>query len=536
MSVKFVEHDKNIIVFVGGDKRILRRSKNNGGMVKDTAISITSALNRMLKWVELNSDMVEDGHTDSEYLDTKIMLWTAALDEYTIKRNVHTRMHFEKMPDGSAVDVYTATRDYFNKVMDDFLRDDRVISIIDRYTKANSVDNIEDNSHQDARLASYDIYILSILFTITRFYYIGYLTVMHVGEYLSVISKSLLGEGSSNENEEERVGLADIISAYVIRKHYPQYLGAGEIKFVDRFIYKYIPPYVDKKSKTDSVILEKFAIAGVNKYSVYHKLMIEMMSGLHRIVASPEDRNADSNKDNFDFDMEDPSSRKFYFKKTTKYLSESLNRILNNVICNFKPTYSMKTESSDMSAEKDAFDAHVNENKENAHYVSSIKDDIVRDAIAGIDTTSLVIGKTVNISRHQLGKFIISIYLNYRYGIAEPVNYLTIREYRALILLVYSKINADYPELSKALLGKIFTGVNNISVDLSDFDKLGGIPAFIMPNVQKSLNILSSLVKSRYLTEFTYGNRISSVTSEVKDDLLKFLCNVDNIFGDYREV
>lgn len=533
MGVKFVEHDKSIIVFAGSHKYILRRSKNNGGMVKDTAISITSALNRMLKWVELNSSKVEDAHNDYEYLCTKIMMWASSLDEYAIKKNVHERMQFGKMPDGSAVDVYTATRDYFTSVMDRFLKNPRIISIIDRYTKANSVDNIENNSHQDARLASYDIYILSILFTITRFYYIGYLTVMHAGEYLSVISKSLLGEGSESEDD---IGLADIISTYVIRTHYPQYLGAGEIKFVDRFIYKYIPPYVDKKSKTDSVILEKFAIAGVNKYSVYHKLMIEMISGLHRIVASPEDKNSDSNKDNFDPDIEDPSSRKFYFKKTTKYLSESLNRILNNVICNFKPTYSMKTESSDMSAEKDAFDAHVNENKENAHYVSSIKDDIVRDAIAGIDTSSLVIGKTVNISRHQLGKFIISIYLNYRYGIAEPVNYFTIKEYRALILLIYSKINVDYPELSKALLGKIFTGVNNVSVEISDFDKLGGMPAFIMPNVQKSLNILSSLVKSRYLTEFTYGNRVSSVTSEVKDDLLKFLCNVDKIFGVYKGV
>ena len=532
MYAKFKKKKKQIIVYIGNAQLVLKRAKNNGGMVRDTAISITKALNRVLDWVEQNDNTPNGSEiSDYYYLCSKLIIWASALNENTIKNKVCEIIKHELTEDGEVYNAYSAKQKYFTDVMDTFVKDARVIDIIDNYTYHNSVDNIEDNNNQEARLSSYDVYTLSMLFTFTRLYYVAYLTVMDVGEYTSMISKSLLGDADTD-------GLADLLSQHTIVHHYPKYLGASEKKFVDRFIYQYLSPYIDNKSKSDATILEKFSIAGINKYYVYQKVISEMFSGLHRIVGSEEINSASDNKDDYDADLGmNPSDRKFYFKKITRYLSESLNRILNNVIGNFKPSYSMKVEGSDMNAEKDVFDAHVNENKENAEYVYMIKDDLVKDAIAGIRSSTLKIGESVTITRHILGKFVISVYLNYRYGIAEPVNFLTLKEYRACILFIYDKLGEDYNDLRLALLGKIYSGINNACVELKDFKKLGydDVPPFLAQNIHKSLNTLTNLVKSRYLTEITFQDKTSSFSSDVKNDLLRFLCNVDEIFGEYRE-
>lgn len=526
---KFIERDKNIIFHVLNKSNTLKRAKSNGGMTAPTAVSVVNALNRVLDWVKLNPPMNEDENdTDYNYLVSKLFYLVMSLDQDTIKRRVVELIEFGIDRNGNKYNSFSAKKKYLTEVLDRFAKDERVISIIDRYTFANKVDNIQETTNREARLSSFDLYTFSLLFTFSRVYYISYLTVMDAGDYVSMISDSLFGT-------EDTRGLADMLFSHTIITHYKDYIGLIDRNFIDRFIYQYMAPYIDNKMVTDKGAVDKFGIAGINQFSLYQKCIQEMFSGLHRITASLEKGNEGDDKDDYDTSdpNADPSDRKFYFKKIAKYLFQTLTRILTNTLRNFKPGYSMRVEGGDLDAEKDVFDSHVNENKENYEYVNKIKDDLFKDALAGIRNDTLKISENTAITKHNLGKFIISIYMNLRYGIAEPVNVLSLSEYKAIIFYLFDRLE-DYPNLRMGLIGKVYSGINNASVDLKDFEKAGakGIPAFIAPNVNKSLNILTNLVKTRYYTEIQINKTKSlSKTYDIKDDLIRFLMNVHEVFN-----
>lgn len=526
--IKFIESNKDIILHVMSTPIILRRAKSNGGMVKDTALSVTNSLNRIVDWVKYNSVEVENEITDYDYLVSKLVMWAQALQADVISENVY-KLIDEEMDGDKKYNKYTAKRKYYTSVMKDLVFDSRILNIIERYTKENSVDNVNEISNQEARLAPYDVFTACMLFSYTKLLYIGYLTIMDAGEYTSIVSPLLFGEG------EER-GLADIISDVVIMKHYSSYIGMVDKKFIDRYVFKYISPYIETKIKTDSVIVDKISVAGVNAVYIHQKVVSEMLTLFHRIVPAEEVETAAGSKD--DYCREDgmnPSDRKFYFKRITKYLSTSIGRIMDNVIQNFKPKYSMKNESGE-NGEKDKYDLAVYENKENAEYIQMVKDEIVKDAIASISHGTLRLGDNMSVSKHDLGKFVVSIYMNIRYGINEPVNYLTPSEYKSLILEVFdvlSNYGDEYNELRMAIIGRPHTGINNTTVDLEDFEEYGydSVPPFLAVNLKKSLNILSDLVKRRYITDICLdsGQRFTH-TASVKSDLIKFLVNADEIF------
>ena len=524
--LKFIESNKDIVVHALNTPIFLKRAKNNGGMVKDTALSVTNALNRVLDWIKLNSN-VENDISDYDYVVSKIVIWAQALQDDVIYENVYEIIETE-MNGSEKYNKYTAKRKYYNEVMRNLVFDDRFISIIERYTKENSVDNVDDSVVQDARLAPYDVFTACMLFTYTKLYYIAYLTIMDAGEYTSIVSASLFGEG-------EEKGLADILSEISILHHYPHYIGQVDKKFIDRYVFRYISPYIETKLKTDSVIVDKISVAGVNSVYIHQKVVSEMLTLLHRIVPSGELESSTDSKDDYCREEHDPSDRKFYFKRITRYLSESITRIMENVIRNFKPKYSMKNDTGE-NGEKDQYDLAVYENKENAEYIEMLKDEMVKDAVASISFGTLTIGNGLNISKHDLGKFMISIYMNIRYGVSDPVNYLTPTEYKSLILHIFDLLSEHegmYDDLRMALLGRPHTGINNTVVSIEDFDEYGynGIPPFLSSNLKKSLNILSDLVKKRYITEVVFSNEIINSTSQIKTDLIRFLVNANDVFG-----
>lgn len=537
---KFIEKDKNIIFHIGNNSLNFKRAKTGGGMTISTAISIVNALNRMITWVKQNPPMYEDENdTDYMYLVSKIFTLVMSLQHNTIQKKVSFIIEFQKTPEGKEWNAVAARKHYFTETLNAFAKDERLLDIIDRYTYNIAVDNIQDGDIQDARLTSFDIYTFSVLFTFSRIFYISYLTIMDNGDYVSQVSDTLFGRAEIEGDE----GLIDIIYQNTVRKHYSEYIGSLDRKFKDRFIYQYLAPYIDNKLSTDKTIIEKFSVVGVNKYSLYQKVVYEMFNGIHRIVPSlPQDvvnytedgEKKNEEKDNFDPDDKSmkPEDRQFYFMKIAKYLSSTLNKILINVVRNFKPPYSMRSEGADLNAEKETFDARINENKENYAYLVDIKEEAVREALSLIKSDTLIMAQSVNIYKHNLGKLMISLYLNVRYAISEPVNILTMNEYRTLILHIFDLIVARFPKLATGLLGKIYSSVNNAQVTLDDFKKYGEdkIPVYISANIDGSLNALTHIVGSKYLYSIRIDKMVKSSEVIIRDELLEFLTVATEFF------
>lgn len=537
---KFIEKDKNIIFHIGNNSLNFKRAKTSGGMTMATAVSIVNAINRMITWVKQNPPMYEDPNdTDYMYLISKLFTLVTSLQHNTIQKKVSFIIEFQRTPEGEEWNAVAAKKHYFTETLNAFAKDERILDIVDRYTYNIAVDNIQDGDIQDARLTSFDIYTFSVLFTFSRIFYISYLTVMDNGDYVSQVSDALFGRTNIEDDE----GLIDVIYQNTVRKHYSEYIGSLDRKFKDRFVYQYLAPYIDNKLNTDKTIIEKFSVVGVNKYSLYQKVVYEMFNGIHRIVPSlPQDvvnytetgEKKNEEKDDFDPDDETmkPEDRKFYFMKIAKYLSSTLNNILVNVIRNFKPPYSMKSEGADLGAEKDVFDARINENKENYSYLVDIKEEAVKEALSLIKSDTLIMAQSVNIYKHNLGKLMISLYLNIRYAISEPVNILTMNEYRTLILHIFDLIVEDFPKLAMGLLGKIYSSVNNAQVTLDDFKKYGEdkIPVYISANIDGALNALTHIVSNKYLYAIRIDKLVKSSEVVVRDELLEFLTVATNYF------
>ena len=162
----------------------------------------------------------------------------------------------------------------------------------------------------------------------------------------------------------------------------------------------------------------------------------------------------------------------------------------------------------------------------------SISKTPVKEALSLIKSDTLIMAQSVNIYKHNLGKLMISLYLNIRYAISEPVNVLTMNEYRTLILHIFDLIVERFPKLAMGLLGKIYSSVNNAQVTLDDFKKFGEdkIPVYISANIDGSLNALTHIVEKKYLYSIRIDKMYKSSEVIVRDELLEFLTVATEFF------
>ena len=542
---KFLENGKDIIFHIGNTPLRFKRARSNGGMTSPTAVSVVNALNRMLTWVKQNRAPYEsETDTDYRYIIGHLFELAKSLQTDTIQKRCSYMLENSKELYGEKLSAHAVKKKYFTNVLNRFAKDERIIDIIDRYTHAVAVDNIQGGDQEEARLASYDIYTFSMLFTFSRIFYISYLTVMDAGDYVSMISDVIFD--TSQGMEEFPNGLSDIILRNTIMKYYPESIGAIRKNFFDKVAFDYLSPYIDSKKLSDKTIIDKFGIVGVNMPYLYQKVIYEMFNGIHRIVPSlsieaqkasrlarKDDEDKNDERDDFDVDSDmDPAERKFYFMKIAKYLSATLNQILQNTLTNFKPSYSMRVEGADLNAEKDVFDARINENKENYEYMISIRDEAVKEAVSLTDNGTIAMSKNFHIQKHNLGKFLISLYLNMRYSISEPVNIMTMSDYKAMVIHIFDLIHKDYENLALALFGKVYSSVNNAQVTLADFG--GTIPTFIAANVDGCLSSITHIVEKKYLYELKVkvGNTMQNKSKpvEIRDEFIDFLSNAHKYF------
>lgn len=516
---KFLVEKKNInFSYLNNDNKFVRTA-SIGGMTIPTAIPVCKNLNRFLTWVDLNPIMGEDPNDrDIDYICMKIM--TLAKNLHVEKINTIAAQLVLMQEVDSAI---AAKKNYFTVQLDDFAKDMRVLRIIDNYVKHNIVDNMETNDKSNkAELSSYELYTMCMMFMYSRFYYIAYLTVMDNGKYFDMTSPSLFGFGDNK-------GLVDIVFDHTISKHYPSNIGLLGNSFLDRLITKFIGPYVDARVST-SKLLDKFSIMGVNSFSIYKEVCTEIFSGLHRVfpaTVDKDDNSEEEHKDTFE-EGDDPSDRKYFLLKVTKYMTNSLKRIMDNCTSNIKPKFSVRAESVDDSAEKDVFDASINENKEGYKYIQNLKKSIFVDALSRIDKGTLALFDNTQISRHGLNKFILSIYCDIKYNTSEPINYLTYEEYKVMLMHAFT-LMGDYPELRMAIMGKIYTRINGIDITLNDFDN--EVPPYLSNNINKGLKILNGYIKTQYRCDITLDGTKHGSFHSVKDDLIAFLKNMHKVFG-----
>lgn len=524
-DAKFVVKDKSVIYYIIGNmKTKLCRTRNAAGMTKDTATAVCASLNRMLDWVYEHgsvSNVIYEA-SDNRYLRFKLLELARSLDLRVIEQKVS-----ESLENNEYENSFDAKRNYFTHCMDRFAKDTRIIKIIDSYTYANCVINTEDdNGNNRANLENYDIYTICMLITFARIYNICYLTVMEIGDYMSVTSDSIIGNPAIEEE-----GLADILHTYVIKNRFPEKLGMMGESFIDKIVFNFMGSQVEKKLMNSSTLMDKFGIIGVDKFSIYLRTTIELLGGLHRISPSNDIGVGGEDKDNYDGD-EDPSSRKFYFKKVCKYLQNSLQRILNNNISNVNTKFQVKTENPDSNIEKESFDAYVNDNREMLDYLLEMKKSIYVDALSSIKSETLNVFDSCRIYKHDLNKFFISIYINTRYGISDITDLLSNHEFKMIILHVFDLLK-DYPNLRYSLIGQVYMQKNSVNVTLKDFEEDGSIclPPFLCNNVNRSLKILTNYSRNQYRSEIVINGSPSVRFHTIKAELIECMKHIHEIFG-----
>ena len=516
---KFMVERKNInFSYLNNDNRFIRTA-SIGGMTIPTAIPLCNNLNRFLTWVDLNPALGEDPNDrDIDYICMKIMNLSKNLHTEKINSVVAQLVLMQEVDSAIA-----AKKNYFTVQLDDFSKDRRVLKIIDNYISHNIVDNMEvSNKSNKAELSSYELYTMCIMFMYSKIYYIAYLTVMDSGKYFDMVSPSLFGFGDNK-------GLLDVVFDYTIATHYPANIGLLGGSFLDRLITKFIGPYVDSKVNT-SKLLDKFSVMGVNSFSVYKEVCTEIFSGLHRVfpaIVVKSDDVEEEHKDTFK-DGDNPSDRKYFLLKVTGYMTNTLRSVMDNCIGNIKPKFSVRVESADDSAEKDVFDASINENKEGYKYIQNLKKSIFVDALSRIDKGTLVLFENTQITRHGLNKFILSIYCDIKYNTSEPINYLTYEEYKVMLMHAFT-LMGDYPELRMAIMGKIYTRINGVDIRINDFG--GDIPPYLSNNINKGIKILNGYIKSQYRCDITVEGVKQGSVHSIKDDLIRFLKNMHTVFG-----
>lgn len=517
--MKFISDGKNIIFSYINKRYVFAKTASSGGMTLPIAVSVCANLNRFLAWVEQNPPMGEsENDKDIDYFCAKLVNLADSLHLNRIKSIVAELILLGEFPDS-----VSAKRAYFVTQMDEFAKDTRMIGIVDRYTHANLVDNMKETDKTKASsLTNYELYTMCMMFTFSRIYFISYLTVMSDGDYFEMSSASICG---SIDNK----GLLDMLFDHTITVRYPNNIGLLGQSFMDRIIIRYISSFIDNKVKT-SKLLSKFAIMGINNFSIYTRVCTEIFGGLHRVFPKEVDvaeGEEEIKRDNFQ-DGDDPSNRKYFLLGITKYIGDTLTSILKNTIDNVKPKYSIRVEGSDDNAEKDVFDSSIHENKEAYKFALKIKRSIFTRALSNIDSGTLELFDEVHVSKHILGKFILSFYMDIAYNTSEPLSYLTYEEYKVVAMHAYTLME-DYPELRMALMGKMFTRQNNVEVTIKDFPN--GIPHYMANNANKCIKILNNLVKTQYRTEIKIHDKIHINVYSIKDELLRFLENVHEVFG-----
>ena len=164
--------------------------------------------------------------------------------------------------------------------------------------------------------------------------------------------------------------------------------------------------------------------------------------------------------------------------------------------------------------------------------IKSIRDEAVKEAVSLTDNGTIAMSRNFHIQKHNLGKFLISLYLNMRYSISEPVNIMTMSDYKAMVIHIFDLIHKDYENLALALFGKVYSSVNNAQVTLADFG--GSIPTFIAANVDGCLSSITHIVEKKYLYELKVkvGNTMQNKSKpvEIRDEFIDFLSNAHKYF------
>jgi len=524
-DAKFVVIDKSTIFYIMGHLKVpLKRTRNAAGMAEQTARAVCSSLNRLLDWVDMHGKvgLASNEASDSDYLKFKLLTLTQSLNlqviESTVTKSIEAQLYDNR---------FDAKRSYFTLMMDSFAKDNRIISIIDRYTFNNVVINTEcDTKQNKANLADHDLYAICMMITFARIYNLCYLTVMDIGDYMSVTSSSIVGDDRLGTT-----GLADIIFKYVIRNRYSENIGLYNDSFIDRIVFNFMKPHVEKKLVKDAPLMDRFGAIGVDRFSVYMRATTELLGGLHRISPAYDVGVESPDKDNYDGE-EDPSSRKFYFKKVCKYLQDSLKRILNNNISNINPKFQIKSEGADDTIEKESFDSYVNDNREQYTYMMNIKKLIYMDALASVKSETLYVFDKQTIYRHDLNKFLISLYMDIRYHNSEASNLLNYAELKAIVLHIFDLLKG-YDELRYSIVGQVHSQKNSINITIADFKENGTyhIPTFMCNNIQKSMKLLTSYARNQYRSEIIINGKPSVSEHAIKAELISFIKNAHTIFG-----